>query len=567
MSEQGRRERQGGRSLDAMKLISFLLHTAPRVVTLAVVAGLAAGISNTLLLIIINNALTDPAASGPAMIWAFVAVGLVMLVGRAASSVLLIRLSRWSIYELRMKLCRQILAAPLRHIETLGASRLLVTLTEDVSVIANGLTNVPLLCVHLVVVVTCLAYLCWLSWAVFLGVLGFMAVGVMSYQFILSRGQRHLHLSRHEWDAQLEHLRSLTDGAKELKLNARRREAFLDEQLGRVTAALRLHGYLGDRNYALAASWGQLLIFALLGLLLFGLPSTAAVEPRTLIGYTLVILYIMLPLEAIMNLLPNMGRTDVALKQVSELGLSLARSSTEAPPAAVQAPSASFERIELAGVTHAYYREGEENHFQLGPISLTFEPGQIFFLIGGNGSGKTTLAKLITGLYSPEGGEVRLDRRVVDDGNREEFRQLFSAVFSDFHLFEKLLGLDGPELEARARAYLTQLQLEHKLQVRDGALSTSKLSQGQRKRLALLTAYLEDRPFYVFDEWAADQDPSFKEVFYLRMLPELKARGKAVLVISHDDHYYHVADHLIKLDYGQIESCERLSRPRARAAP
>jgi putative ATP-binding cassette transporter len=152
----------------------------------------------------------------------------------------------------------------------------------------------------------------------------------------------------------------------------------------------------------------------------------------------------------------------------------------------------------------------------------------------------------------------------VDDGNREEFRQLFSAVFSDFHLFEKLLGLDGPGLDARARAYLTQLRLEHKLQVRDGELSTSKLSQGQRKRLALLTAYLEDRPFYVFDEWAADQDPSFKEVFYLRMLPELKARGKAVLVISHDDHYYHVADHLIKLDYGQIESCERLNLPRAR---
>jgi putative pyoverdin transport system ATP-binding/permease protein len=547
-----------------MKLITFLLRSAPGVVTLAVVAGLFAGVSNTALLVIINNALASPGAAGGGMVWAFVAVCLLMLVGRSASSVLLIRLSRWSIYELRLKLSRQILAAPLRHTETLGAGRLLATLTEDVGAIANGLTNVPLLCVHLVVVVTCLAYLCWLSWAVFLGTLGFMAVGVLSYQLVLSRGQRHMHLSRHEWDALLENLRSLTDGAKELKLNARRREAFLEEQLGRVTAALRLHGYLGDRNYALAAGWGQLLVFVLLGLLLFGLPALAAVESRTLVGYTLVILYIMSPLEAIMNLLPAMGRTDVALKKVSELGLSLERSSTEAQPAAA-IPPASFERVELAGVTHAYYREGEENHFQLGPISLAFEPGGVYFLIGGNGSGKTTLAKLITGLYSPEGGEVRLDGRAVDDGNREEFRQLFSAVFSDFHLFERLLGLDGPGLDARARAYLAELRLEHKLQVRDGALSTSKLSQGQRKRLALLTAYLEDRPFYVFDEWAADQDPSFKEVFYLRMLPELKARGKAVLVISHDDHYYHVADYLIKLDYGQIESCERVSRPRARA--
>jgi putative ATP-binding cassette transporter len=90
--------------------------------------------------------------------------------------------------------------------------------------------------------------------------------------------------------------------------------------------------------------------------------------------------------------------------------------------------------------------------------------------------------------------------------------------------------------------------------VRDGVLSTVDLSQGQRKRLALMTAYLEDRPIYLFDEWAADQDPVFKEVFYLALLPELKARGKTVIVISHDDHYFHVADRILKLDYGKIES-------------
>ena len=547
-----------------MKLISFLLRSAPAVVVLAITAGLVAGASNTALLVIINQALAG--ASGWPLAGSFAGVCLLMLVSRGISSVLLIRLSRGSIFKLRLKLCRQILAAPLRHLEELGKARLLATLTEDVSVIASGLINIPILCMHLVVVVTCLVYLWWLSWMVFVAVLGFMALGVLSYQFALSKGQRHLRLSRQEWDALLAHLQALTDGAQELKLNSRRREAFLTGQLEQAAAALRHHGYLGDRNYALAASWGQLLVFILLGMLLFGLPAVTAVNAQTLIGYTLVILYIMSPLEAIMNILPVIGRTGVALQKVEELGLSLEKNSKETIAPSREAPPAAFERLELAGVTHTYYREDKQSDFQLGPVSLSFAPGEIVFLIGGNGSGKTTLGKLLTGLYSPEAGEIRLDGRVIDDENREHYRQLFSTVLTDFHLFEKLLGLDGPGLDARAREYLVQLQLDHKLQVRDGVLSTVKLSHGQRKRLALLTAYLEDRPFYVFDEWAADQDPTFKEVFYLRLLPELKARGKAVLVISHDDRYYHMADYVIKLDYGQVDSYEPVNHPYAALA-
>lgn len=172
--------------------------------------------------------------------------------------------------------------------------------------------------------------------------------------------------------------------------------------------------------------------------------------------------------------------------------------------------------------------------------------------MGGNGSGKSTLAKLITGLYVPDSGEIRLNGISIDDGNREMYRQLFSTVFADFYLFDRLVGLQQVDLDERAKMYLDRLQLSDKVVVRDGKLSTTALSQGQRKRLALLTAYLEDRPIYLFDEWAADQDPLFREIFYQQLLPELKQRGKAVLVISHDDRYFHLADRLLKLDYGQI---------------
>jgi putative ATP-binding cassette transporter len=188
----------------------------------------------------------------------------------------------------------------------------------------------------------------------------------------------------------------------------------------------------------------------------------------------------------------------------------------------------------------------------VGPVNLVFQPGEIVFLVGGNGCGKSTLAKIIAGLYPPESGEIRVDGRRVTEANRDDYRQLFSAVFADFYLFESLMGLKGAHLDQEAQLYLRQLHLDHKVTIQGQSLSTISLSQGQRKRLALLTAYLENRPFYLFDEWASDQDPQFKNIFYRQLLPELKARGKAVLVVTHDDNYFTCADRIIKLDYGRV---------------
>ncbi|MEV6279587.1 ATP-binding cassette domain-containing protein [Nocardia sp. NPDC051832] len=190
--------------------------------------------------------------------------------------------------------------------------------------------------------------------------------------------------------------------------------------------------------------------------------------------------------------------------------------------------------------------------FHLGPLDLVFEPGQISFVVGGNGSGKSTLAKLITGLYVPRTGRLALNGEQIDHENIEWFRQNSSAVFTDFHLFEEYLGFDRPDLDGEVRRYLEELQISHKVTVENGRLSTIDLSQGQRKRLALLTALLEDRAIYVFDEWAADQDPKFRDVFYREILTSLKERGKTVIVITHDDRYFDCADQLVKLDFGRI---------------
>ena len=188
-------------------------------------------------------------------------------------------------------------------------------------------------------------------------------------------------------------------------------------------------------------------------------------------------------------------------------------------------------------------------------------PGEIVFIVGGNGSGKTTLAKLIVGLYIPEAGEIRLDGRAVTGEARDAYRQLFAAVFDDAVVFESLWGLGAADLDQRAREYLRLLEIEHVVSVKNGTFSNVHVSRGQTKRLALLTAYLEDRPIYVFDEWAADQDPVFKRMFYLRLLPELKRRGKTVLAVTHDDRYFDQADRVFKLEEGKVAVVEEHELP------
>lgn len=534
-----------------MELLKFLVNISRRTVIVAVLLGVLSGASSTMLLALLNSKLSGGAAT-PGLHWWFIGFCVLVPVARFSSEIVLLRLGMGALYKLRVRLCRQILAVPMRQLEKIGAPRLLAALTEDIPALTNALMFLPICCIHFTVVVGALIYLGWLSPYALLSVLGFMVIGVTSYYLPTTHGARLLGISRTKADELYSHFQALMYGTKELKLNGKRRAAFLDKVLEPAADSVRKYYFSGLVFYTAASSWGQVLFFVVIGSVVFALPLVADISNEVLTGSALVLLYLMIPLEVILNTMPNLSRANIALRKVEALGLSLKSNAELGSDRQETVASRQWQKLKLSGVTHAYHREQEINNFILGPIDLTFYPGEVVFLTGGNGSGKTTLMKLIIGLYEPEAGEIFFDGRRVTAENREEFRQNFSVVFSDFFVFETLLGEDAHGLDERAFKYLSQLQLNHKVHVKDGALSTTELSQGQRKRLALLAAYLEDRPIYVFDEWAADQDPYFKEIFYTQLLPELKARGKALLVISHDDRYYHLADRLIKIDYGQI---------------
>ena len=534
-----------------MQLLSFLFRTYNLKIALVALVGFVAALCSTALIVVINRAMMLRGGTDSTLLLIFVGLCMLMLTAGTGSQLLLLRIGQSAIYDLRLELSRRVMGSSLRHFELIGPEKVLASLTDDINSIAMSLLAVSDLCVSTFTIILCLAYLAYLSPLALLGLLVFVACGVAAYVILQSRALRHLKAAREKWDLLMGHFRALTEGAKELKLHRRRREDFLSRELGAAAGSLRSCNLKGLSIYAVAGGWSQLLFYIVIGVLLFALPLVEGIQPWTVMGFVVVVLFIRAPIGIIVSSLPAIGRGNVAIRKVRSLGISLEDGPCEADLQAEPDPNPRWEHLHLKGVTHTYQSE-QNDTFTLGPMDLSFRPAEIVFMVGGNGSGKSTFAKLITGLYAPDSGDVLLDGQPITDLNREHYRQHFSAVFSDFHLFESLLGLLSPELDARAKRYLAKLQLDQKVNIENGVLSTVKLSHGQRKRLALLTAFLEDRPFYVFDEWAADQDPEFKKVFYTELLPDLKGRGKAVLVITHDDRYYASADRLIKLDYGKV---------------
>ena len=534
-----------------MGIIWLLIKASWGSVTMAILAGIISGGCSARLIALINTAIEQNAPYS--LITPFVGLTILVLVSGSFSQFLLIDLAQDSVYQLRLSLSRRILAAPLRQLERLGPNRLLAVLTEDVQAISNTVFIIPFLCVDIAIIGGCLIYLGWLSGWVFVAVVTFIVIALVLVQTLIGYAHGYLRQARQEMDRLLKHFRAITDGIKELKLHSTRRQSFLEDDLTTSAATACHYQKTALKIAAVASGGGQLLFFVLVGLLIFVVPQVVSDARAILPAYVLTLTYLLGPIQSMVERLPNLANADVSIKKVNELGLALAREA-ELETVTRQPAIATWKTLQIQQVVHTYQIEETAHRFTVGPINLTLQVGELVFIVGGNGSGKSTLAKLITGLYMPESGELRLDGTPITDANREWYRQHFSTIFSDFYLFERLVTPMDGAFEQQTQTYLKTLELDTKVTVKEGQLSTTALSQGQRKRLALLSAYLEDRPIYLFDEWAADQDPVFREIFYTQLLAELKQRGKTLLVISHDDHYFHLADRIIKLDYGHIES-------------
>jgi putative pyoverdin transport system ATP-binding/permease protein len=538
-----------------MRIIGWLLNESIFRFLLACVASMTAGLLTLSVLILLFRLVGE---SDAVKLELYVTLSLGAVGSQVLARRLIESIGRNAIFFLRIELFQRIMAAPLADIERIGRSKLIMALTDDIGRIAAIVPNLVVLCTNFTLILAFLAYLAWLS-IVQLGIiLLVIAVGLGCHFLLRREGTAQVRVSRQKSNDLLEVFRSVLDSVKELKLHSARRkqalEAFSERAKELQDSVKRQSLFFGSS--AMAA---QILFYVALGLVMFDYAGGVADRPLIL-SYGIAILYLRGPLQALVQIVQGLATADIALDRVEELGLTLdraqVRQTSNNSKGSSLAPSDAgfnidgFQRLELSGVTYSYPSNLEDGgeEFVLGPIDIVLERSEIVFVVGGNGSGKTTFVKMLAGLYPPTTGSIRVNGYEVTSGNSEWYCQFFSAVFHDFFVFDRFLESNEQSINLLRRFGMTGRVI---IIEEDKIVKSASLSLGERKRLALMFAYLDDKPVVILDEWAADQDPEFKEVFYKEILEELRNRGKLVVVISHDDRYFRLADKILCFDRGK----------------
>lgn len=521
---------------------------------LSVVAGVSAGAATVALLGTINHVLNRSGGMTGDLLGSFVVLCVLSLSGRMISDMSTNLVGQRLVAQIRKLLARKILGAPIDALERYRSYRLTPVLTQDVDMISDVAFTFSSSIIALSIALGCFGYLAWLSPALFGLLLLALVFGATVQTLAQARGVRGFWKARDQEEILHKTYRGISEGAKELRMHRARRSRVLKQQVDLVVDRIQVINRKAINTYVSATAFGSALFFLLVAIVL----SWAAIrrpQAEVVSGFVLVLLFLKGPVDQIVGALPGIGRAKVAFERIVDLSRRFANSEShldlERPPSSVRLE----QMLELRQISYAFDAPEGQEAFVLGPIDLALRPGEMVFVVGDNGSGKTTLIKLLLGLYTPQSGQILLDGKLIDAQERDDYRQLFTTIFSDFYLFEDLFaGEEDKEhvLPLTALPYLQRLELAHKVSVQDGAFNTTELSTGQRKRLALVHAYIEGRPILVFDEWAADQDPTFRQLFYTELLPELRDKGHLLIVISHDDRYFHLADRVVKMSGGKI---------------
>ena len=537
-----------------MKLLRLIQANGTR--SLSGFAFLAAlsGLSSALVLAILNNAAATSGGEGGALL--LLALVLVIAIYALSQNAIMQAAAReieGVLHALRKRMLAAAATSDLLRLDGIGRSAIYAGVTRETQAISEAQTVLIVGCQSAILIVLTLLYILLLSGAAFLIAAGFVLAALVVYRMRADGIDRRVEHAMRSENRLFDDLRDLLDGFKEVKMHRGRDEALFAEISGRSkeTASLK-DAVKADAAQQFVAS--QAGFFALIGAMIFIVPVFAQSYSEIIVNITMDVLFLTGPIGILMQSIPVFAQANVAAGAIADL---VDRLETACPPALPEddeAPTPSlepFRKISLSGVQFSYPPQGQDRSFAVGPMDFDVRSGEIVFLTGGNGSGKSTFLRLLTGLYAPTDGEVRVDATAVDAVNRQAYRDLFAAVFSDYHLFRRLYGVD-PADPAEIQEWLARLDLDGKTQFVGDRFEPIDLSTGQRKRLALLAAVVEDRPMLVLDELAADLDPAFRRTFYEDILPSLKRGGRTIVAATHDDRYFHVADRRFHLVDGRI---------------
>ena len=461
--------------------------------------------------------------------------------------------------RMRTRLSRRLLDARADYLATRDQGKVYSIVTHEVNQISSASTNFIESLEACLLIAFCIPYLFYLSWPSGAATLAAVIVGGLGYLLAQGPAQASAEAaSRIEWQF-FDRINDVLRGYKELRLREARKDE-LQNDIVEISLRERALKLVAERYYSLGQVFAQGAMMGLLCGIVVGLPLLAGTETATVLQILTVVLLTYGPIETVMGNLSSFSRATVAKRLIDGLERDLIRE-TEDPATLDRTPApASFHRIELKGATTVLTStstSGDDETFTVGPLDLTLVPGEVVFICGGNGAGKSTLISLLTGLRQPDGGQILLDGQPVSDRDLARYRSLFSAVFSEFHLFSRLYGLSEDE-KAAIPGHLADLDLAHRVSVTEEKFSTLALSSGQKRRLALSVALAEKRPIIVLDEFAADQDPVRRAFFYDILVPQMARDGHLVLAVTHDEHRFAQCDRLIRMEAGQIVSDERM---------
>lgn len=514
-----------------------------------------AGISNAALLAVINSAAEHIKGGEPQV--SSVLIFLFFIISYIYSQRYVLRTTTAEVesmvHRYRERLIGRLKMCELQEMEHIGRGRIFSVINSDMQTISQTTSSLVMGAQAAVLIICASAYLATISLVALVVSAFFMTVAARIYLNKMQRVGGSLHQASAEESRLHDLVSDLLDGFKEVKLSSRRAAAVLADVVvvSRHTAECRTMAQQAMNGNLVFA---QVAFLLLLGTLVFVTPMFGAAYSGSIMESMTTVIFLIGPISGLVATVPQVAVANAAAENLYNLEQLLVTSTREKEEDEQAAPGVRpqpvvLHTLKMRDLFYSYAADGA--HFDVGPINLTLNAGEVVFITGGNGSGKSTLIKLLTGLYHPLSGELLVNDLPVTTDCAQRYRDRFCAVFSDFHLFRKFYGIDLPAQEV-LDAWLMEMEITDKTAIVDGAFSTIDLSTGQKKRLALISAILEDKPLLVLDEWAADQDPHFRRKFYDVLLPRLKAAGKTVIAVTHDDRFFHLADRRLHMEEGQL---------------
>jgi putative pyoverdin transport system ATP-binding/permease protein len=457
------------------------------------------------------------------------------------------------IHKVRVRLMDHVRHSELLPLDEIGRAEIVAAITRETAVLTQASNSLAFAAQGVVLISFVALYVAYLSLLAF--GLSVIIVGVAALLFH-SRNRQLAKATQEasQWENRLyNRVMDLLDGFKEVRLNRARSEGLYSDilEVSRTAAniKIRTQAETFKRMVLLQSS-----MYAMLGAIVFAVPVLSDTLAGASIGKTVTALvFVIGACFGLVQSIPVLSAANAAAANIERLEARLAAAAAGIQVEAIE-PATRFDRIEMRDIVFSYVEKSTDSVFKVGPVDFTLRSGELVIITGGNGSGKSTFLKLLASLYKPDSGEITLDGVLVTDRTREAYRQLISAIFVDYHLFQRLYGVSDPD-PAETDRLLAQFRLLDKTHLVDHEFDTIDLSTGQRKRLALIVSLLEKRPILLLDEWAADQDPDFRRKFYFDLIPSLHRAGVTVVAVSHDDRYLDEMDipaRRLRMDEGRF---------------